>query len=989
MVRFHLWLCLALTVALGRVVADDVGLVRVGDVWSWNKPTPAVPWPGWQQPGCPDQGWARGSGGFGLDYYAYEATVLPYQEGDLPTFLLRREFVVAKPEDIAWLTLRLDYSGGFVAWLNGHEIARRGFNDPPGVPVPPETYAAAHYRGTPELIDVSAAQRWLCSGTNTLALEWHLAPGHFYGSGEGLVPELVANFTRGPFLQDMGTDHVWVLWRTGSPTIGTVEYGPSDRPACRVAESAPATNHAVLLTNLTAHARYVYRVTVEGDGRIGRSPWLPFRTFSESGPVRFTVAADVGSGALPQLQIAAVMAAAKPDLMLFAGDLVYPYYNSSTEELHFLSVYARQMLSTPLFAVAGNHDVVYYDPAPFLAAFHPPTNNVSPEAHALARTGPSHYYSFDHGDVHFVGLYVPLMETGFDLLPASPQLAWLEADLAATRKPWRILFLHHPVMTSGPHAADDYNSNQKLDPGELGELLLPVAQRHGVQLILAGHDHDYERFQPVGGVYQVISAGGGGRLYQMSYAHPASARFASRYNCLSVTVAKDELQVEALDERGSTFDSMVVRRVPPPAPAEYQARPASPAFPANLPDDRDGNLAGQRFDFPGPALPTAGGRFSNLGQAQFAYDATNLYFGFARSVIGSDAYLVLFLGNPRQPGVTNLSGLGNLTLDPSGQGADGLDFLTNLAFANFAPTVACLLGDEFADGQARSFIRTNRVSQGPLINAGMTNVLLPVGQGIFRLQPGFPDVPGTLLQQCSDSPQTSTATFEQNADFIMGAIPLAELGLREGGLFEAAAMVVKAALPDDGARLDLTVDSAYLGAALAFAPDGTAALSPIRVRLLPPTDADGDGLDAAEEIVRGTDPGNPDTDADGLPDGWEIQHGLDPLDATADNGAGGDPDGDGLTNGQEWRCGTDPEDPRSGLALLIHASPSGILQLGWAAVPGRLYQLQMASDARGPFIDLAAPTLPRRATSGWETFDVGPGDPSAREPRYYRLRLAE
>jgi len=454
-------------------------------------------------------------------------------------------------------------------------------------------------------------------------------------------------------------------------------------------------------------------------------------------------------------------------------------------------------------------------------------------------------------------------------------------------------------------------------------------------------------------------------------------------------VAKDELQVEALDERGSTFDSMIVRRVPPPVPGEYQARPASPGLLTNLPDDGDGNLVGQRFDFPGPALPTAGGRASNLGQAHFAYDATNLYFGFARSVIGSDAIVALFLGNPRQAGVTNLLGLGNRILDPGGQGVDGLDFLTNLAFADFSPAVACLLGDEFADGQARGFVRTNRVSQGPLINAGMTNVLLPVGQGIFRLQPGFPDVPGTLLQQFNDSPQVGVAAFEENADFIMGAVPLAELGLHEGDAFEAAAMVVRAAMPDDSARLNLTADSAYLGAALAFTPDGTAVLSPIRVRLQPPSDADGDGLDAAEEIVRGTDPGNPDTDADGLPDGWEVQHGLDPLDAAADNGAGGDPDGDGLTNGQEWRCGTDPEDPRSGLALLIHASPTGILQLGWAAVPGRLYQLQMASDARGPFIDLAAPTLPRRAASSWETFDVGPGDPSARELRYYRLRLAE
>jgi hypothetical protein len=384
-----------------------------------------------------------------------------------------------------------------------------------------------------------------------------------------------------------------------------------------------------------------------------------------------------------------------------------------------------------------------------------------------------------------------------------------------------------------------------------------------------------------------------------------------------------------------------------------------------------------------------GGRFSNLGQAHFAYDATNLYFGFAHAVVGSDACIALFLGNPEQPGVTNLAGLGNRILDPDGQGVDGLDFLTNLVFTDFAPTVACLLGDEFADGQARGFSRTNRVSQGTWLNPGITNAPLPAGQGIFRLQPGFPDVTGVLLQQFNDSPQTGMATFEQNADFIMGAIPLIELGLHEGDLLQAAAIVVKAALPDNAARLDLTPDSAFLGATLDLSPDGAAALSPIRIRLTQPSDPDGDDLDTADEIVRGTDPLNSDTDQDGLPDGWEVRHGLDPLEATGDHGASGDPDADQLVNRQEWLCGTNPQDPLSGLALSIYASPTGVLQLRWTAVPGKLYQIQMSTGAHGPFVDLAAPTLPRRATSTWETFDDTQGDPSARQTRYYRLRFLE
>ena len=53
--------------------------------------------------------------------------------------------------------------------------------------------------------------------------------------------------------------------------------------------------------------------------------------------------------------------------------------------------------------------------------------------------------------------------------------------------------------------------------------------------------------------------------------------------------------------------------------------------------------------------------------------------------------------------MTNLFPIGNGKLDATGEGADGLDFLGNLSFSNFAPSIGCILGDEYADFQARSF----------------------------------------------------------------------------------------------------------------------------------------------------------------------------------------------------------------------------------------------------------------------------------------------
>ncbi len=111
-------------------------------------------------------------------------------------------------------------------------------------------------------------------------------------------------------------------------------------------------------------------------------------------------------------------------------------------------------------------------------------------------------------------------------------------------------------------------------------------------------------------------------------------------------------------------------------------------------------------------------------------------------MIYSNQNIFLFLELPGQGGVTNLVGLGD-GLAGTGEGADGLDFLENLSFTNFAPSVACLLGDEYADGQDRHFVRPG--------------LGLDLGQGVFRLDTSFSDVSGIRLQQFNRSPAGTRA----------------------------------------------------------------------------------------------------------------------------------------------------------------------------------------------------------------------------------------
>jgi len=980
------WLGGLLVAGAGWAGPDtDLGLVRVADVWRWRLATTgtdALP-VDWSAREWSDMSWGEARSGFAGDYAGGEATRLSYLPLSGPV-CLRKQFDVADPADVAWLVLRVDWTGGFVAYLNGVEIARRNLPGDPGTPVPFETVPVPRAKGLAEALDCSFAIPRLRPGGNVLAIQWHPSPGAY---GSGLVPELLANFTRGPFVQNTTSTSQTIVWRTPVPASTIVEFGPTAELGQRVHDPTPVPQHAATLTGLVPDTEYCYRVR-SGDGRReGVSPLLWFRTLKESGPLRFAVTADVGTGNLAQWGVAEVMRAMHPDLVLIAGDTLYPTFLDTQADQRLFSIYRHLMTSTPFFVVAGNHDYWSSRPQEFYEAFVLPTNNVPPALHALAGTGPEHYYAFDHGDAHFVGLYVPLYYRGLELAPGTVQYQWLEADLAASTKPWKFLFLHLPLMSSGPHADDDYNLNGVPDMQELADALLPLASRYGVQMVFSGHDHSYQRFRPVQGVHCLVAAGGGGTLYPLAALHPDSAQFLQRWHAVLVTVSGNSLQARALSETGELVDLMFIERVPPPAvPRETVWHTPSAAFEGE--PDGDGNRTGQRWDFPGEAIPTAPGSFSNLGRVQVARDHGDLHIGFERVMLPRNGNLFLFLESPSLPGVTSLAGLGNGVVDPSGQGVDGLDFLENLSFSfrNFRPALAAVLGDEFADGQFRDFARTNITVSGfgePIIS---TNLDLNIGQGVFWLEAGLSDVPGARIAQFNRSPQTGPVPGEQNADFIVVSLPLAELGLRGGETIRLAAVVGGGEFSTNATAQARELDRAFLGSRLEGTGLGPVALEGLEVRIGPDLDPDGDGLLSTEELGLGTNPDNPDSDSDGLPDGWEVRHHLNPLSGEGLDGARGDPDADGFPNAAEWAAGTAPDDARSVLRLAVRRRLDGALEFRWPVVSPRQYRLETADAPEGPYTPVL-PTEPVTDATAREALRVLPGPDPARATQWYRVVL--
>ncbi len=299
---------------------------------------------------------------------------------------------------------------------------------------------------------------------------------------------------RAPYLQLPAPDAMTLRWQTRQAEIGVVRYGRQpDRLDRQQAEPAAHTEHVVRLSGLQADSRYYYatgnELTVHYAG-----PDYWFRTPPVSGamvPVRFLVLGDPGypnprqlavrDAALAWLQ--AHRRAGRPylDFLLTTGDNAYRSGSNEQFQAGFFEPYGPILRNVPVWPVYGNHDARRWA---FFDLFSLPANG---ESGGLP-SGTEHYYAFDHGPLHVVVLDTQAS----DLSPGSPMLDWLRRDLAATRQPWRVAAFHHPPYTRGSH-----NSDEPDDSGgrmiAVRRNVLPVLEAGGVDLVLSGHSHMYER----------------------------------------------------------------------------------------------------------------------------------------------------------------------------------------------------------------------------------------------------------------------------------------------------------------------------------------------------------------------------------------------------------------------------------------------------------------------------------------------------------------
>ncbi len=251
---------------------------------------------------------------------------------------------------------------------------------------------------------------------------------------------------------------------------------------------------------------------------------LPLKNHS----LRFAVIGDNGTGDAHEQKIADEMqqywTTVKYDFVTMDGDNIYGGHSSRDFSQKFEVPY-KQLLdeNVKFFACLGNHD------DPNLEKNYKPFN-----------MGGDRYYTYRKGDVQFYVLDSNYMDP--------KQLAWVEDKLKSSDAKWKIAYFHHPMFTSAKFHGPDLDLRQQL---------MPLFTKYGVNVVLSGHEHVYERLKPQSGIYFFV-LGNSGELRLHNIRKPNDLEivgFDTDRTFMMVEITGDDFYFQTIAGSGQTIDS--------------------------------------------------------------------------------------------------------------------------------------------------------------------------------------------------------------------------------------------------------------------------------------------------------------------------------------------------------------------------------------------------------------------------------------------------
>ncbi|GAP97401.1 metallophosphoesterase family protein [Leptolyngbya sp. NIES-2104] len=250
--------------------------------------------------------------------------------------------------------------------------------------------------------------------------------------------------------------------------------------------------------------------------------------------LRFAAVADSGAGDRNQLASANAMVQyhrKNPySLVTLAGDNIYNSGEMERIGVAFEEPYAPLLSQNVRFrACLGNHDIR--------------TENGDPQVQYANFNMNGRYYTYREKDVQFFVLDTNVNADWKD------QMAWLDAELGRSTAPWKIVYGHHPIYSSG-HYGTDAVMVQKFSP---------LFKKHQVQLYINGHEHHYERSASIEGTTYLVTGIGGASLRPVGRSKMTEYSV-SRYGFSAIEVYPDHLKIEGIGADGLVFDRGVIAR---------------------------------------------------------------------------------------------------------------------------------------------------------------------------------------------------------------------------------------------------------------------------------------------------------------------------------------------------------------------------------------------------------------------------------------------
>ncbi len=293
------------------------------------------------------------------------------------------------------------------------------------------------------------------------------------------------------------------------------------------------------------------------------APALPLPL--KDGSLRFMVMGDTGQGDQGQYDTGREMAAVRQkfpfEFVVMVGDNMYGADSPADYVKKFETPYkALSDAGVKFYAALGNHD------------------NPNQRSYGLFNMGGQRYYTFraspgglgkvSHGGVRFFAIDSNYL--------SKEEIDWLSKELGSSGSDWKICFFHHPLYSSGKTHGSALETRAVLEP---------IFVKNGVNVVLTGHDHIYERIKPQQGIYHfVVGSSGSLRKGDLSRTDMTVKGYDQDYVFMLAEIAGDEMYFAALTRTGQVVDSGVLARPhsaaeaasPTPAPEPSAAPTVTP-----------------------------------------------------------------------------------------------------------------------------------------------------------------------------------------------------------------------------------------------------------------------------------------------------------------------------------------------------------------------------------------------------------------------------